>query len=85
MRMKRWYIASIVLTILFFGLGITYPGESSKIISIWLVLIGTISLAGIILFTLKYYKAAKTLFITSGIMGFPIGILLIIFGYMIDY
>jgi hypothetical protein len=45
---------------------------------------GIISLAGIISFTMKNYKAAQTLFIISGILGIPPGILLIIFGLLID-
>jgi hypothetical protein len=33
---------------------------------------------------MKNYKAARTLFIISGILGLPIGVLLIVFGVLID-
>lgn len=45
---------------------------------------GVIALAGIFSFTMKNYKAARTLFIISGILGIPAGILLIVFAVLID-
>jgi len=82
--MKGWYIASIVVTILSFGAGIVNLVENHKFIGTWMILIGTLSLVGIIHFLKENYTLAKTLFIISGLMGFPIGIVLIIFGYKID-
>lgn len=81
--MKGWYITSIVVTIFYFLWGIIYLNRIPIVAILWFIT-GTISLVGIILYTKKDYNLAKTCFIISGILGFPVGILLIIFGYMID-
>ena len=88
MKLKGWYIVSIVLTILYFTAGIYYlvkmPAGAFRVVCYALLLNGIISLAGIISFTRQNYKAARTLFIISGILGIPTGILLIIFAVLID-
>jgi uncharacterized membrane protein HdeD (DUF308 family) len=88
MKLKGWYIVSIALTIFYFTAGIFYLARmhigAFNVIGYVLLLNGIISLAGIISFTMKNYKAAQTLFIISGILGIPPGILLIIFAVLID-
>jgi uncharacterized membrane protein HdeD (DUF308 family) len=79
---------SIVVTILYFLSGIftlvrMHIG-AFHVMGYVLLINGIISLAGIISFTMKNYKAAQTLFIISGILGIPTGILLIIFAILID-
>lgn len=88
MKLKGWYIVSIVLTIFYFVAGIFYLVKmhlgAFHVMGYVLFLDGLISLAGIISFTRKNYKAAQPLFIISGILGIPPGILLIIFAVLID-
>ena len=88
MKLKDWYIVSIVLTIIYFIAGIYYLVRmhmgAFHVMGYVLLFNGIISLAGIISFTRKNYKAARTLFIISGILGIPPGILLIIFAVLID-
>ena len=57
--MKGWYIASIVVTILYFGAGIVKLVENHKFIGTWMILIGTLSLVGIIHFLKENYTLAK--------------------------
>ncbi len=88
MKLKGWYIASIVLTIFYFIAGIYYLVRmhmgAFHVLGYVLLVTGIISAAGIISFTRKNYKAAQTLFVISGILGIPTGILLIIFAVLID-
>ena len=88
MKLKGWYIVSIVLTIFFFIAGIFYLVRmhigAFHVMGYGLLLNGIISSAGIISFTRKNYKAAQTLFTISGILGIPPGILLIIFAVLIN-
>jgi hypothetical protein len=85
MKLKIWYILSIALTITYFILGISYLVlPRSHVLAYLALIIATIASAGIISFTMKNYKAAKTLFIISGILGLPIGVLLIVFAVLID-
>lgn len=60
------------------------PLKAFNVIGFVMLFNGIISLAGTVSFVMKNYKAAQTLFIISGLLGFPIGILLIIFGVLID-
>ena len=88
MKLKGWYIVAIVLTIFYFVAGIYYLVRmhigAFHVMGYLLLINGIISLSGIISFTRKNYKAARTLFIISGILGIPPGILLIIFALLID-
>ena len=85
MKLKIWYILSIAVTITYFILGINFfVFPKSHFVGYGILINATIALAGIISFTMKNYKAAKTLFIISGILGFPTGVLLIVFGVLID-
>lgn len=88
MKLKGWYILAIVVTIFYFIAGIFYLVKmhigAFHVMGYVLFLDGLISLAGIISFTGKNYKASQTLFIISGILGIPAGILLIIFAILID-
>lgn len=88
MKLKGWYIASIVLTIFYFIAGIYYLVRmhmgAFHVLGYVLLVTWIISAAGIISFTRKNYKAARTLFVISGILGIPTGILLIIFAVLID-
>jgi uncharacterized membrane protein HdeD (DUF308 family) len=76
------------LTIFYFIAGIFYlarmPAGAFHVIGCVSLLNGIISSAGIFSFSRKNYKAAQTLFIISGILGIPPGILLIIFAVLID-
>ena len=88
MKLKGWYIVAIVLTIFYFVAGIYYLVRmhigAFHVMGYLLLINGIISLSGIISFTRKNYKAARTLFIISGILGIPPGILLIIYAILID-
>jgi len=92
MKLKIWYILSIALTITYFIFDIKFlvfiqshhMPTWAHFIAYGSLIIPTIASAGIISFTMKNYKAAKTLFIISGILGFPTGVLLIVFAGLID-
>lgn len=80
--MKGWFITGVVLTILYFVFGLAQLGAGRPLF-IWSLLIAIISLIGIIQYTGHRYRATKILWITSGIMGIPLGILFIIAGVKI--
>ena len=79
--MKGWFITGIVVTAFYFFMGIMLSSETP--LYVWILAEAIIALIGIILYTRRRYKVTKILWIISGIMSLPFGILLIIAGIQI--
>jgi len=80
--MKGWFITGVVVTIFYFVFGIAQLGAGRPLF-VWSLLVAIIALIGIIQYTRCCYRATKTLWVISGIMGIPLGILLIVAGVKI--
>jgi hypothetical protein len=80
--MKGWFITGVVVTVFYFVFGIAQLAAERPLF-VWSLLVAIISLIGIIQYARHHYRATKICWITSGIMGIPLGILLIIAGVKI--
>lgn len=74
-----WFVIGIVMTVVYLiaGFGLWNAGINS---SIWFFLIAFLSIIGIIQYYRGRYEVTKVLWRISGVMGFPLGILLIVAG-----